>query len=297
MLHARVCTIEDVRSTRLAWTLAVALGTASPAHVVQAQQAADVGGAATEQARLNRARSLFEEGLAFIEHKQWEEAAQRFEEVLRIRTSNVVAYNLAFALVQLGRLTEAAELLRPIANDVTSSDVVGGTARQLLSEVEPKIASVTVRLTGDPTGTLVFVGSHSMPVEHQGLPVNVDPGSYEVRVEREGAVVASHHVNVGGAYPLHVDVTLGVPPVTLRSASTTATPSSQEPSPSRAGPAAAVQADEPVTHKTWFWVAGAGLVAAATATVLVLALAGGSAAQAPVKGDAGTIAGKVMSIP
>jgi len=144
------------------------------------------------------------------------------------------------------------------------------------------------------------VGGHTMAVERQGTPVEVDPGSIEVRIERDGVMVASRRIEVGGDQPLQADVALEVPPRGLAAAP----PAAPAPLP---GPRAAVQADvshaepsEPVTSKAWFWAAGAGVVVAATATVLLVALSGGvggSSAREPVAGDAGTIAGKVIPIP
>ena len=293
-----------MRRTRWAWVLAIVAATFVQTQAARAQQA--IGGAddATEEARLSQARASFEEGLAFVERKEWQEAALRFQEVLLIRASNVVAYNLAFALVQLGRLVEAAELLRPIARDPAAADV-GGTAKRLLSEVEPKVGTVTVRLSGDTTDASVFVGGHTMALDRQGTPIEVDPGSIEVRIERDGVMVASRQVEVGGEQALQADVALEVPPRVLNAA-----PLAPAAPALRPGPRAAVRADasraepsEPITSKAWFWAAGAGVVVAATATVLLVALSGGSGGSGgssvrdPVAGDAGTIAGKVIPIP
>ncbi len=73
--------------------------------------------------RVREARALFERGLEFMEAEQWEQAAKRFRQGLEIRPSDVVAYNLASALVHMGRLGEAVGLLRPLADSASVPEV------------------------------------------------------------------------------------------------------------------------------------------------------------------------------
>src|SRR5712671_6532786 len=71
---------------------------------------------ATEQST-DLARQLFNEGLDFVEHEHWAEVEDRFRRVLALRSSHVVSYNLASALMHLGRFCESSELLRAIVRD------------------------------------------------------------------------------------------------------------------------------------------------------------------------------------
>lgn len=237
---------------------------------------------------LARARSLFDEGLAFVDAQEWDQAVLRFEEVLRIRSSSVVIYNLASALVHLGRLVEAVELLRPIVGDTTD---VGPAAKQLLASIQPRIASLTLRITGVAPGDAVFVGTRQVPLEHLGRPINVDPGLGEVRVERDAAVLVQRQVEVleGDA----LELALSLP---TQNAPTPAEVAAEAEAGAEGAPDsdAMTRADRPLTKRPWFWIASAGVVVAATVIAIVVAGSGGAAQAEPVRGDAGLISGEVM---
>lgn len=163
---------------------------------------------ADAQAQLDQARKLFEEGLAHVEAGNWVAAEQAFRSVLALRSSPVVAYNLASALARLGRLIESAEMLRAIVRDNTVDAATRDPAQHLLNEIEPQIGSITVRVLGSTENLVLRLDERTLGAGELIQAISVDPGVHLVLAEREGKTLASQEVKVGGAAPLIAEVTL-----------------------------------------------------------------------------------------
>ncbi len=243
------------------------------------------------------ARRLFAEGLDFVEGEDWAQAEERFRRVLAMRGSHVVAYNLASALEHLGRLVEAAELLRPVARDATVEPRTQVAAERLLAQIEPRIGSLTVRLSGDSQAALVRLDDKQVQISEQVLTVSVDPGAHRVVVERDGVIVASQTVQVGGDASLQSSIAIDVPPrLTAVGGALSAKPGSSRlplgsltPEGSRA-PRAAIDSDRPapadeddsVLGAWWLWTAVGVVVVGAGVTVAMIAM---DEDPKPVRGD------------
>ena len=119
----------------------------------------------------------------------------------KLRHSPVVAYNLANAWVELGRLVEAAEVLRQIDKDPSAKPGVKKDARALLAQLEPRIATLVVEVESEPAPKDVRVNDRHLPAEAMGVPTPIDPGSVLVTVTDGGQVLWSKRVEVlpGGA--------------------------------------------------------------------------------------------------
>lgn len=252
---------------------------------------------AAVDATTEEARRLFAEGLEFVEDQDWVQAEERFRRVLATRGSHVVAYNLASALEHLGRLVEAAELLRPVARDASVEPRTKVAAERLLAQIEPRIGSLTVRLSGDSQGALVRLDDKQVQISEQVLTVSVDPGAHRVVVERDGVIVASRTVQVGGDGALQTSLAIEIPPRmavpggsgTGSAAKTTIPLGSLRPPGTQAPKAAldprpAPRDDEQdsLLSSPWLW-AGIGVVAIGAGVTTVLLLSGDQAA--PVRGD------------
>ena len=132
--------------------------------------------------QLALARSLFEEGLDFVSARQWAQAADRFQRVMEIRSSPVVAYNLASALVHLERLLRARALLR---STVLQPEVAGETRRaaeQLLSEIEPRIGRVRLIIRGTKPDTVLLLDDTPLEMGRLSAPLELDPGPHRIAV-------------------------------------------------------------------------------------------------------------------
>ena len=60
-----------------------------------------------EAERTALARTLFGEGVAFVDQQNWDEAVVRFRRAYALRPSPVVGFNLASALAEQGHPVEA----------------------------------------------------------------------------------------------------------------------------------------------------------------------------------------------
>jgi uncharacterized protein (UPF0147 family) len=266
---------------------------------VAAQAVATTDQAAQESAT---ARFLFEEGLDFVARKDWRNAEDRFRRVIALRSSHVAAYNLASALDHLARPVEAAELLRAILRDTAAPKDTRTAAEKLLAQVEPRIGTVIVRASGDATDCEVLLDDKAQGAGAFGRALGVEPGEHEVAVRRDGEVIASRTVRVGGGQPLRAEVTIelaprGAPPAAAApppapvSASEAVAPAPVAPAPkpaearveaSLASPSARDE-DGALTDAWWFWT-GTGVVAVGAAVAIVVLVSGVPDAR-PIAGD------------
>jgi hypothetical protein len=236
---------------------------------------------AEEQAQLEDARKLFEEGLAHVEVGNWVQAEQAFRRVLAVRSSPVVAYNLASALARLGRLIESAELLRAIVRDNEVEPTTRDPAQHLLSEIEPQICSLTVRVLGSTEGLSLQLDSRTLGTGELFQAISVDPGVHVVVAARGGKTLASEEVNLGGAAPLKAEVALD-----LREKPKPVVPDlrvSQLPSEQPAG--APPKKSSSILGSPWLWTGAGAVVLVAVGVIAVAALSGGDPELAdPVSG-------------
>ncbi len=229
---------------------------------------------------LTEARALFGEGLTLVEQERWQEAADRFEQVLRVKASAVVAYNLASALVKLERYVQAAELLRGLIGDPEAAAEARNGAAQLLSEVEPHIGTVSIRLQGPDEDVMLHLDGRELAADDGERPIEVDPGAHAIVAERDGEEVATATVHVGGTHPRSVVVQLSIAP---RAPTPAEVAASAPRAPVVTAPVQPAPDDSEIYERWWFW-AGAGAVVA-TSVMTALVLSGGSDAVDPVRGD------------
>jgi hypothetical protein len=290
------CMLRPCRSW-LIFSLCAPLWAAVPLHAQQ-QSSAPISAEATDQAR-----QLFNEGLALVEHEDWAGAEERFRRVLSLRSSHVVSYNLASALTHLGRLVESAELLRAIVRDPSVDATTHGAAAQLLSEIEPRIGSLTIRVTGDATGASLSLDDKPIELTAQVQTISVDPGEHRAVLQRDGAVLASKSAAVGDHAPLQAELVLELPVPVAPEAVARAAPVAVARPRSEVGVAPSETADEgaqpastSVLSRWWFWTAAGALVAGGVVTALVASSAGKAS---PVSGDTNPplIRGQVKGMP
>ena len=264
---------------------------AASAPVTSPAADASGGNQSAESDSVEQARQLFNEGLHFVEVEDWQQAEDRFRRVLALKSSHVAAYNLASALVHLERLVESSELLRVMLRDPSVDPTTHDAAQQLLSEIEPRIGSLTVRVSGDSTGATLLVDDKPLELSAAVQAVSVDPGSHHVTVKRADEVLASQDLVIGGDAPLRADITLELPSRISPKAAASAQAGPARPHGVAAAPvrqAELAQSDEPPARHAslltqwWLWT-GVGAAVAAGAAVLLL----GSSSQAarPVAGD------------
>jgi hypothetical protein len=237
---------------------------------------------------LDQARQLFNQGLEYVEREDWAQAEDRFRRVLALRSSHVVSYNLASALMHLGRLVESSELLRAIVRDTTADVTTRDAATQLLSELEPRIGSLTIRVSGDARGAILHLDDKPIELSGSVQALSVDPGEHHVSLERDGAVLSTKSVEVGNQAPLQAELLLEVAPRVAPQAAASALPLSPNRPRAAFASSTSIPAPEParsdsLVSKWWFWTSIGAVVAGGVVAGVLLANSG-SQAQ-PVMGD------------
>jgi hypothetical protein len=240
---------------------------APPAHIL-AQAAPEPS---AEQ--LEVARSLYYDGLGFLDKGEWEQAADRLQRVLQIRDSAVVSLHLATALSRLQRLVEARFLLQRVLNDSEASTEVRKAAAELLLTVERTMGRLTVRLVGELEGVQILIDGRETPPAALNVPVPVDPHEVSVVAMRDGEVVAQATAPVDGKAGLQVEITLEIPvreaaPVLTPSVAVTAVP--QNDAGVSSGSAARSDKGGGLLSKWWFWTAIGVVATGAIITTVAL---------------------------
>ena len=230
---------------------------------------------AQSDADLERARAAFAEGVELSDQGRWGEAAQRFREVMEVRATAQVKYNLAVALEHDGQLAEAVVLLRDVTGDRELDRATRREAQRLLDSAERRVGTLTVHVTGDVAGATIEVNGRELTADQIGIGVPADPGDNTVVLARGGRQVDRQTANVPEG---------GSASVTLNAASA--------PTPADVAMAAEVPPDDPeepgeptdygILGEWWFWGAVAGVVVAA---VLIGVVASSAGDEDPVRGN------------
>lgn len=241
------------------------LGLAQPAAAQQ-----------SDQERTALARSLFEQAVAHGEAGRWTEAADLYRRVLALRPTAHVKFNLAIALTHLGDIVEPAELSRQVIRDPGAPESARNDAQDLLASLEPRIATLTVRIEGDPEGATIRLDGAPLEAVSIGVGIPVDPGTHEVQALRGEEVVASASAEV--AEGASGEVTLEVPPppppsepapVAVPTPAQTASAGTEGGASAGLGGGARVDDDDGGGFLPWVIVGGLVAVGAVVAIVLI----------------------------
>lgn len=220
------------------------------------------------------ARALFEEGVAFADRGNWSDAADRFERALALRDSQVIRFNLANALSELGKLVEASELLRKVELDDTTDAEVREEASRRMKALTTRIPRLTIEVKGPVEGMRLLLDEHEIAAAQVGVGIPVNPGEHNVRGVRGDAEIDAQSVVLapGSAQTVTLHA---VRIATPAQAAATVVPVTEEPA---ARPIDKGEGDPKRARRLW-WGIGGGVVAAAVivaVSVLVAGHSGGS---------------------
>ena len=130
-----------------------------------------------------RAQALFEEGVGFADQQRWAEAHDAFQRSLAITPRPSTRFNLAQALLRMGRYRAAVAALEAHLNAAEPDDNAPRVAqsRTLLAEARARL--VTVALSNIPAGAEVLVDGAAEAGEGPTRVLLLDPGlrRFEVR--------------------------------------------------------------------------------------------------------------------
>jgi hypothetical protein len=157
------------------------------------------------------ARSLFEEGVTLADQSDWAGAADRFGRAYAIKPTSGIAFNYASALIELGKLVEASELLRKVKSDPNASEELRRQGEAKLQQIQPRIAYLTVELENDPGTGRVELGNSEWPRAALGVASPVDPGTYTVRCVVGGVEQASQEFTIAEGERRALTLSLSAP--------------------------------------------------------------------------------------
>jgi hypothetical protein len=143
------------------------------------------------------ARTLAVDGLKLAKAGQCTEAVDKLERAEKLKHSAIVLGRLGECYVSLGKLVQGSELLRKMLREPLPAEPspalqqVYERAQQLVQETKPKIAGLTINLTGakEATPTLLVDGAE-VPATVLGVELPVDPGEHAIEVRAPGFLKA-----------------------------------------------------------------------------------------------------------
>lgn len=209
----------------------------------------------TEAQRRAAARALFAEGVTFAHDEQWPEAADRFRRTMDLHPTPVVAFNLAAALVELGRLVEAAEHLRMTQRFPGAEEEVRREAEAMLAQIEPRIAHLRIDADALPRGAHVEADGRVLTRAELGVELPTDPGTHRFLVVLEGATVEERTMELGPGQ--HERIALGADLSPSAAAATVDDGASRDPL------GGTDDSGGDVAEEWWFWTIIAVLVVGA----------------------------------
>jgi len=130
--------------------------------------------------------------------ERWEDARVAFERAWELVHRPRVLLNLATAQVHTGRLVEGAENYRQYvreASDGADARLIR-EARRRLMEVEERTPQLTLLVTPLREGDELTLDGEQASRAVLSAPLPVDPGTHELRVMRDGEVVAEASISL-----------------------------------------------------------------------------------------------------
>jgi hypothetical protein len=233
--------------------------------------------------RAAAARTLFQEGVELADASRWPEAADRFRQALTLRESPVIAYNLASALRQLGRLVEASSLLRGIADDAGADPALRASATTALADITPRIGRLTIEAEGLEPGDHIAIDDQAVPGAQLGVAISVDPGSHIVTARRGDRVLYREPLIVFEGTSRELTLQLARSPAPRDAAKSVA---SAERARSFGGALDKPRADRASSSNVpwWLWAGAGALLVGAVAMAAVVA-SNGDSADGTIRGD------------
>jgi hypothetical protein len=166
------------RAALRAWAsslvLLISLAIVCPTHAQEAQQTA-------------LARTLFEEGVARADRGDWVGAADRFARAYTLKPTSGIAFNWASALMEVGKLLEAQELLLRIVRETSSDAELRKQSELSLAAIDERIARIRVRVVGDVSDSArLEVDGVAWPRAAWDVTSPIDPGRHLLVLKSDG---------------------------------------------------------------------------------------------------------------
>ena len=164
--------------------------TAAALILLAAVLSSPVGRAEPSDADKATARSLGMEGLDALDKHDFVRAKDLLERADKLYPAPTITVGLGRAYAGVGRLVSALEAYRRVVHTTLPPgapkalrDAQGDATRELAA-LEPRVASLDLRVTGPASPEVLFDGE-TVPVASLGVPRPIDPGKHSLRVSAD----------------------------------------------------------------------------------------------------------------
>jgi len=218
-----------------------------------------------EAGNRQRARRLFEEGVALAESGRWAEALSAFRRSAELVPRASTSYNIANALYRLDRPVDAlAELDRyeemPEVRAGGAAWERGDALRELLDDT---VAEVRLAIT--PGSAKVFIDGRLSPTTGLERTLRLNPGTHSIHITHESYASSLRELRVERGS--RADYAIALQPLTARAAPAIAI------TPSGVSTTEAAQDDrKPFVKRPGFWVMISAIVVVGVGTGVTVAL-------------------------
>lgn len=221
-----------------------------------------------------RARELFEEGVALAKSERWAEALSAFRGSAKLVPRPSTSYNIANALYRLDRPVEGLEELDKF--EAMTEVLLNKAARERGAALRKLLESAVaeVRLAFTPVDADVFVDGRPLAGTGFERKIRLNPGLHSIRITHDGYKTSLREVRVGrGGRQAH---TIALQPLTRAAplAAAVAPPSvSLKPNEGSASSGGAKEDDRKrFVKRPGFWVMIAAIAAVGVGTGVAVAL-------------------------
>ena len=214
---------------------------------------------------MTRARTLFAEGVAFVQAERFAEAEASFRGALALRDAPAIRYNLAFVLFKRGAYPEAMANTDAVLHDATATPALNAQAESVRRQIAERAGYAQLELRGT-TDAVVAVDGYDL--SDLSAEVALAPGAHIATASQAGRELARASVEV--ATGQHARLLLEVAPLVLAVAADPVAPSES--------------GETPLLKQWWFWTAiGGGVVVLAVIIGAVISASGG--VESPIEGN------------
>ncbi|AKU96527.1 hypothetical protein AKJ09_03191 [Labilithrix luteola] len=149
---------------------------------------------------LKAARELFQEAYRDEQEGRHAQALGKFQRVAQVKETAAVRYRIAAVLESLGRLREARDSFRTVAETAPASPAdqpIAEDARQRADALDKRIPHLQLTLDGTPPADArVVVDGRPVPLSTPLEPIEVDPGEHTVSASATGTRTTTRKVVV-----------------------------------------------------------------------------------------------------
>jgi hypothetical protein len=143
----------------------------------------------------DEARALFEQGIAFSEEERWGEAVEYFRRSRQLVERPSTVFNMAVALLRLGRPTDALDALRDYLRIAgPEEEERRAEARRMLELALSSTAEL--RLFVAPAGAEVRVDGARTAGDGPERVITLDPGTHTLHVSASGHTAHTSEVSL-----------------------------------------------------------------------------------------------------